>query len=79
MPRAVGVCMSGVRVGAHAHSYWSYFMAKLFREKNNSISARYKLLYLASALPYSSAARFCGLEMSIEERIDFHFRLSYVR
>lgn len=23
---------------AHTHSYWSYFMAKLFREKNNSIS-----------------------------------------
>lgn len=37
MPRtmAVYVCVCGF---AHAHSYWSYFMAKLFWEKNNSIS-----------------------------------------
>lgn len=76
MPQAVGVCM-GVRVDAHAHPYWSYFMAKLFRRKNNSISARYKLQYLASALScYSSVVRFCELGMSIEVRISFHFRLS---
>lgn len=27
-------------MSAHAHSYWSYFMAELFWKKNNSISAR---------------------------------------
>lgn len=77
MPRAVGCVWV---VGAHAPSYWSYFMAKLFREKNNSISVRYRVT-VASWLPSStdlspladSKRRSQGTENT---RIGFHFRPS---
>lgn len=74
MPRAVGVC---VCAGAHAPSYRSYFMAKLFQEKNNSISLRgtsYGTWHPRSRIRVLLASVDSG--MLIEERIGFHFWLS---
>lgn len=59
-------------MGEHAPSYWSYFMAKLFREKNNSISARYRV----TVLPSSTGSPPCGLGTPIEETGERADRLS---
>lgn len=68
------VYVSGsVYVCAHgcAYSHWSYFMAKLYREKNNSISARAVLVTLVR-----TRARTRLLSADSETTIAKKYRLS---